>query len=158
MGAWLQDPVSLLPYTLHTFRAVVVALEPNRWLLQTQSPGFIRFDHPVKKSWGPTFSTMKTTWSYPPRHTHPGLDESVQHGFQQVFGGSGHGGHEHFGDGAVAHNGGGALPSSKVRSDLPISTHTFGFSALGGLHASLQPAPSARKKQRGSRRPILHST
>lgn len=29
MGAWLQDPISLLPYTLHTFRAVVVALEPD---------------------------------------------------------------------------------------------------------------------------------
>ena len=75
-----------------------------------------------------------------------------------MYRGSGHGGHEHFGDGAVAHLGGGALPSLKVRSDLPILTHTFGFPALDGLHASLEPAPSARKNQRGSGRSILHST
>ena len=73
-----------------------------------------------------------------------------------MFRGSGHGRHEHVGDGAAAHLGGGALPSSKVRSDLPISTHTFGYPALGSLHASLKPAPSALKKQRGSGRPILH--
>lgn len=38
MGAWRQDQgqqSTLLPYALKTFPAVVVALEPDRWLLQT---------------------------------------------------------------------------------------------------------------------------
>ena len=51
MGAWLQDLPHCYP-TLRTFPAVVVALEPDRWLLQTQSPGFIHFDHRVEEVMG----------------------------------------------------------------------------------------------------------
>lgn len=51
---------------------------------------------------------------------------------------------------------GGALPASKVRSDLRTSPDTFGFQSLGGPHATPEPAPSALKEQRGCGRSILH--
>ena len=65
-----------------------------------------------------------------PRHTHQGLDKSVKHGFQQVFRRSGHRRDEHAVDGAATHLGGGALPTSKVWSDLQISPDAHGFPAL----------------------------
>jgi len=49
MQAWIQDPTPPLPYVLRTFPALFVALEPDRWLLQTQSHGFICFDHGVEE-------------------------------------------------------------------------------------------------------------
>ena len=45
MGAWIQDPSPLLPYAIQTVPAVVMALEPDRWLLQLQSAVYMRFDH-----------------------------------------------------------------------------------------------------------------
>lgn len=39
--------------------------------------------------------------------------------------------------------GGNAVPTSKVRSDLRTLPDAFGFSSLGGPHATPQPAPSA---------------
>ena len=44
MKAWVQDPSPLLPYVRETFPTVVVALAPDRWLLQAQPAGYMRFD------------------------------------------------------------------------------------------------------------------
>ena len=49
-----------------------------------------------------------------------------------MFCGSGRRGDEHVGQGTAAHLGGGALPASKVRSDLRTSPDAFGFRSLGG--------------------------
>ena len=49
-GAWLQTLLvtSMLPYTMQAFPAILIALEPDRWLLQVQPDGYIRFDHGVE--------------------------------------------------------------------------------------------------------------
>ena len=47
IGAWEQNTplTTLLPYVIQAFPAVVGTLEPDRWLLQVQSAGYMRFDH-----------------------------------------------------------------------------------------------------------------
>lgn len=54
MGTWEQNTplATLLPYVVQAFLVVVVALEPDRWLLQVQSAGYMRFDHGLVKIMG----------------------------------------------------------------------------------------------------------
>ena len=133
MGAWLQTPIvtSMLPYTMQTFPVVLIALEPDRWLLQVQPDGYIRFDHRVEEIMGThLLSDEQTPDLTRSRHPHQG-HKSIQRGFQQVFCGSGRHGDEHVRQGTAAHLGGGALPASKVPSDLQTSPDAFGFLTLG---------------------------
>ena len=53
-GAWLQTPLvsSMLPYTTEAFPAILIALEPDRWMLQVQPDGYIRFEHRVEEITG----------------------------------------------------------------------------------------------------------
>ena len=56
-GAWLQTPLvsSMLPYTTEAFPAILIALialEPDRWMLQVQPDGYIRFEHGVEEIMG----------------------------------------------------------------------------------------------------------
>ena len=72
MGAWFKTQTSILPYSVRTFPAVVVALEPDRWLLQTQQDGYIRFEHGVEK-------IMSTQLLYNEEHVIlPPLDTPIQ--------------------------------------------------------------------------------
>ena len=92
MRAWEQNTplTTLLPYVIQTFPTVVVALEPDRWLLQVQSAGY-----PPSRRWrSPDFTRS--------RHARQGHDASVQHGFQQVLCASGRRGDEHVGQGTTA--------------------------------------------------------
>ena len=53
MGAWLQGIVTtLVPYAIEAFPMVVVALEPDRWLLQAQQAGYMQFDHRLAEVMG----------------------------------------------------------------------------------------------------------
>ena len=52
MGAWVQDPSPLLPYVRESFPTIVMALEPDRWFLQAQPGGYIRFDRGLAKVMG----------------------------------------------------------------------------------------------------------
>ena len=89
MGAWLQgvltSTTTLLPYTLRTFRAVVITLEPDRWLLQVQPAGYMRFDHGVEQVTGTHLLTDGDHFILPPRHAHPILDESVHLDLSKCF-------------------------------------------------------------------------
>ena len=53
-GAWLQTSLdtSMLPYITQAFPTFLIALEPDRWMLQVQPDGFIRFDHRVEEIMG----------------------------------------------------------------------------------------------------------
>ena len=59
-------------------------------------------------------------------------------------------------DKAATHLGGGALPTSKVWSDLQISPDAHGFPVLSGPKETPEPAPSALKEQQGFGHSILH--
>ena len=53
MGAWLQGIVTtLVPYAIEAFPRVVVALEPDQWLLQAQQAGYMQFDHRLAEVMG----------------------------------------------------------------------------------------------------------
>ena len=53
-GAWLQTPLvsSMLPYTTEAFPAILIALEPHRWMLQVQPDGYLHFEHGVEEIMG----------------------------------------------------------------------------------------------------------
>ena len=53
-GAWLQTSLltSMLPYTTQAFPALLIALEPDRWMLQVPPDDFICFDHRVEEIMG----------------------------------------------------------------------------------------------------------
>ena len=129
MGAWLQGIVTtLVPYATEAFPAVVVALEPDRWLLQVQQAGYMQFDHRLAKVMGSHLLTDGDHLILPALYIPIKDLTSVIHRFQQVFCGSR--GDEHVGQGAAAHLGGDGLPASKVWSDLRTSPETFGFPTL----------------------------
>ena len=65
MGAWRSSSsffMSEVPYIRQAFPVALIALEPDRWLLQEQPRGYICFDHGVEeRSWAPTSSAIANT-------------------------------------------------------------------------------------------------
>ena len=146
MGAWLprtSTMTSRLPYTFQTFPVVLIALEPDQWLLQVHPGGYIRFDHGLDEIMGTALLSDSKYLLL------PGLGTPIKDtlrlsnvDFSKCF----------VEVDIVEMSMSGkeqrhtlALPASKVRSDLRISSHARGFPTFGGAHATPEPAPSALK-------------
>lgn len=52
MGAWLKDSSALMPYVIQLFPVSIMALDPERWLMQVHPGGYIRFDHGLEEVMG----------------------------------------------------------------------------------------------------------
>lgn len=52
MGVWLKDPSPRTPYAKQGFPVSVMALEPERWLMQVQTGTYVRFDHGLEELMG----------------------------------------------------------------------------------------------------------
>ena len=143
IGAWLQDPTSLLPYALRTLPALVVALEPDRWLLETQPSSFIRFDHGVEEVVGTHLLRNEDHVVLPaPDKPIQDLTSLSNTDFSKCF--------------VEVDIVDMSMSGTEQRNTLAVvpfqaqkygQAHAFGFPSLGCPHASLEPAPSALKEQ-----------